>query len=292
MPINIVCLFFFGVCWGLTIPLTKIAVDAGHHPLGLIFWQLLIGGVVLGGYLLANRETVSLSARSIRYFLLIAVIGTLVPNTFSLLAIQQLPAGIMAIVISTVPMVSLAIAVLARIEAFSWVRSLGVLIGVCALMLIALPDASLPDPTKAPWLLVAMIAPLCYAVEGNFVAVRSPPDLSPIATLFGASCVGVIVLLPIVWPLGMGVSLTTRWDVSHWAILASAVGHVVAYAGYLWMLRRAGAVFTSQVAYIVTLTGIAGSLLLLGERYGLTAWIAILLMFVAMSLVKPLQRDA
>ncbi|MCP4818147.1 MAG: EamA/RhaT family transporter, partial [Shimia sp.] len=35
-------LLAIGAGWGLTQPLTKIAVSEGYEPLGLIFWQLAI----------------------------------------------------------------------------------------------------------------------------------------------------------------------------------------------------------------------------------------------------------
>ena len=164
----------------MTMPLMKIAIEAGHHPLGLIAWQMFTASIVLGLFLLIKKQRVALSLVALKYYIVIALIGTLIPNTFSLYATDQLPAGIMAIIIATVPMMSLAVALIARIEAFSWPRTFGVILGVFALLLIALPDASLPDPSKAPWLLVGLIAPLCYAIEGNFVAARAPLNSPPL----------------------------------------------------------------------------------------------------------------
>lgn len=265
----------------------KIAVDAGHHPMGIILWQMFISAVLLGVTILVRRTPVPVNRRSIAFYLIVAVIGTLIPNGFSLLALGSLPAGIMAIVMATVPIVSLCIAVLAGIEKFSAKRLLGVVLGVSALMIIALPEASLPDPAMAPWLLVALIAPVCYAVEGNFVAVRTPIDLSPVATLFGASVVGVLILAPVVWLGDNSVTVDGSWDVSRWAIVGSSFGHVIAYTGYLWTLGRAGAVFASQVGYVVTLTGVITAIVLLGEEYSVTVWAAVALMLAGVALVRP-----
>ncbi|MDB4224187.1 DMT family transporter [Granulosicoccus sp.] len=292
MILNFASIIFFGLCWGITVPLSKIVMEAGHHPLGLINWQMFLSAIMLGIFLLIKKQGVASSSTALKYFVIIAFIGTLIPNTFSLLAIDQLPAGIMAIIVATVPMMSLVVALLARIEAFSWMRTLGIILGACALFLIALPDASLPDPTKAPWLLVALIAPVCYAIEGNFVAARAPIKLSPIVTLFGASVVGTLILTPVVWFGGMTVSLNVVWDVSHWAIIASAAGHVAAYSGYLWLLGRAGAVFTSQIGYVVTLTGVIGAIVLLDENYGLTVWAAVAMMLFGVALVRPKKSES
>ena len=276
----------------MTMPLIKIAIEAGHHPLGLITWQMFFAAVMLGVFLLIKKQRVALSAVALKYYVLIAFIGTLIPNTFSLFATDHLPAGIMAIIIATVPMMSLAVALIARIEAFSWMRTVGVILGVFALLLIALPDASLPDPSKAPWLLVALIAPLCYAIEGNFVAARAPIKLSPLVTLFGASAIGTLLITPLVWFGDMTVSFTGTWDISHWAILGSAMGHVAAYSGYLWLLGRAGAVFTSQIGYVVTLSGVIGAIVMLGESYGLSVWLAVAMMLFGVALVRPKKSES
>ena len=276
----------------MTMPLIKIAIEAGHHPLGLITWQMFFAAVMLGVFLLIKKQRVALSAVALKYYVLIAFIGTLIPNTFSLFATDHLPAGIMAIIIATVPMMSLAVALIARIEAFSWMRTVGVILGVFALLLLALPDASLPDPSKAPWLLVALIAPLCYAIEGNFVAARAPIKLSPLVTLFGASAIGTLLITPVVWFGDMTVSFTGTWDISHWAILGSAIGHVAAYSGYLWLLGRAGAVFTSQIGYVVTLSGVIGAIVMLGESYGLSVWLAVAMMLFGVALVRPKKSES
>ncbi|MFK7889421.1 MAG: DMT family transporter [Granulosicoccus sp.] len=292
MILNIAALIFFGICWGSTIPLLKFATEANHHPLGMLIWQLGISALLLGAILRCRSLPLAITRQHIQYLLLIAMLGTLIPNTFSLMATAQLPGGIMAIVIATVPIVSLAIALLFKLEAFIWYRFIGVVLGVFSLMLIALPDATLPDPSKAPWVLIAIIAPVCYAVEGVFVAARAPQNLDPVSTLFGASVCGLIILVPIVYAGGWQVPVLVAWDTSRLAMMLAAIGHMIAYTGYLWLLRRAGAVFTSQVAYVVTLTGVTASVVFLDERYGWLLWLAVALMLAAVTLVRPGNTQA
>ncbi|MFK7861442.1 MAG: DMT family transporter [Granulosicoccus sp.] len=289
MPLNLAALVLFGLCWGSSIPLLKFAVGAGYHPLGMMVWQLAISVLFIGGFLLWRATPVRFGLGNLKYLLIIALIGTIIPNGFSLLATRHLPGGIMAIVIATVPIMSLFIALSSRSESFSWLRFSGILLGVVSLVLIAVPETTLPDPSKAPWILVALIAPICYAIEGNFVAMKAPAELSAVTTLFGASVCGLILLVPFVYTNDWDVPVFVAWDATRWAIVGAAFGHMVAYTGYLWLLSRAGAVFTSQVAYIVTLTGVVSSVVFLGERYGVLLWIAVLLMFVALTLVKPVR---
>ena len=61
-------LMLFGIGWGASIPLSKIAVSAGHMPLGLIFWQFVIGVVLLGAMIVARGSFPRITAGSLRLF--------------------------------------------------------------------------------------------------------------------------------------------------------------------------------------------------------------------------------
>ena len=47
-------LVLIGTGWGLTQPLTKLAVSTGHGQFGLIFWQQVIMVSVLGAAMLVT----------------------------------------------------------------------------------------------------------------------------------------------------------------------------------------------------------------------------------------------
>ena len=104
-----IILVFLGAGWGMTQPLTKITVGAGYLPFGLIFWQLAIGAVLTSTLLLIQRKPLPLSAKTFGFFAMIALIGTLIPNTASYRAAFFLPAGVMSIVIATIPMLAFPI---------------------------------------------------------------------------------------------------------------------------------------------------------------------------------------
>lgn len=283
-------LFVFGSFWGATLPLTKVAVSGGLAPIGLIFWQLVFTACFLGVVVLGRRLRVLLAPRHLVFYVVIGLIGTIIPNSFSYLAARQLPAGIYALAIASVPMISLLLALALGNERFALRRVGGIALGVAAMMLIALPDASLPQTGMSLWLLVAMVAPLCYAVEGNYFARFAPRDLSPIPALFGASFVGAIIAAPMAYFSGNWVDMFLTWDGPRFALLGSAFGHAVAYCGYMWLVARAGIVFTTQIAYVVTGMAISFSIVFLGESYSLWVWGAVALMLLGLSLVRPVER--
>ncbi|KAA9010215.1 DMT family transporter [Histidinibacterium aquaticum] len=284
-------LALLGAGWGLTTPLTKIAVRDGYGAVGLVFWQLALGAVVLGlVQLLRRRPLVLVSGRALAFGTLIALTGTILPNSASYQAANHLPAGIMAIAVSAVPMFAFPIALALGMDRLSALRVLGLALGLGGVALIALPEASLPAGAAAPWVLVALFAPFCYAVEGNVVARWGTAGMGPIQTLFAASVIGAILSAPLA--LATGQFITPRWPLGEadLALIALAVIHAVVYAGYVWLVGRAGSVFAAQVAYLVTGFGVLWSMLMLGERYATTVWLALALMLAGVALVQPRRR--
>ena len=141
-------LITMGLSWGATLPLMKTAVSTGHQALGLIVWQLLIAVIVLSIYCYFKKLKPSVDRKSLIYYLVIALLGTLLPNSFSFFAIAHIPAGVYSIVIASVPMFALLISLLLRLERFSVVRMVGVMLGIIAIVLLVGPEASLPGTGK------------------------------------------------------------------------------------------------------------------------------------------------
>lgn len=283
----LVCL---GAGWGLTQPLTKITVTAGYQPFGLIFWQFAIGAVLTSGILFAQRKPLPISAKTVGFALLIALLGTLIPNTASYRAAFFLPSGIMSIVIATVPMFAFPIALILGTDRFTWRRFSGLIIGMIGVGLIAFPEASLPDRAMAIMLPLAVIAPFCYALEGNVVAKWGMAGLDPVQLLCGAAWIGTIVSLPIAVWTGQFIDPRPPYIGADLAFLISSILHVTVYMGYIWLVGRAGAVFAGQVAYLVTGFGVIWAILLLGEQYSGWVWAALILMLCGIALVRPRQE--
>ena len=280
-------LFACGIVWGATIPLTKVAVSTGHPPMGLIFWQVATLSVALGFIAWWRGEPVPLGPRHLRYYALIAAIGTLIPASASFYVAAKLPAGVLGLLLATVPMFSLLIAMTIRTERFQIKRSAGIGLGVAAMFLLALPEFNLPGAGMVWVLLLGLFAPFCYGMEGNVVERVAPPDATPIAAILAASVIAMPISGLIAWFGGFWVDLSQPWGKAEWGLLGSSLGHAAAYTGYVALVGIAGAVFSSQIAYVTTLSAILLSLIFLGESYPATTWIAIVMMFGGLLLVQP-----
>ncbi len=280
-------LLLLGCGWGLTQPLIKITVTAGYQPLGLVFWQMLIGAVLLGLLRWRQLRRVPFTHRTLAVWLMVAIIGSLLPGITSYRAAFHLPAGIMSIVIATIPMMAFPIALALGNDQFSRRRLGGLVLGLIGVGFIALPDASLPERAMIAFLPLALIAPFCYACEGNIVARWGTAGLDPFAVLFGASVVGTLISLPFAIGTGQFFVPQSPFLLADYTMVLSAVVHVLVYTGYVWLIGRAGAVFAGQVSYIVTGSGVLWAMLLLGETYSIWVWAALVCMAFGLMLVQP-----
>ncbi len=284
-------LLLLGVGWGVTQPLGKIATSSGHGHFGLIFWQAITGVLVLGTILLLRRKSVPLNRRSLSFATIVALIGTIIPNSTFYISVSHLPAGIMSILISTIPLLSFPIALMLGMDRFSGRRLLGIVCGLIAVALIALPKASLA-PGMAAWLPVAMIGPLFYAIEGNFVARWGTAGLDAIQAMFLASLVAAVIDLPLVLISGQWISPMPPYGAPELALIVSSSLHALLYTGYVWLASRAGAVFAAQTGYVVTASGVFWAMLILGERFSQWVWLALIVLMIGLALVTPRPRKA
>ncbi len=279
-------LLALGIGWGTTQSLGKIAVSTGHGPFGLIVWQGAIGVIVLGALMLVRGTRPRLTWAGAQFALVIAVVGTVLPTYTFYASVVHLPAGIMSILISAVPLFSFPMAMALGMDNFSAKRLFGLICGLTGVALIALPGASLPDPLTAIWVPLALLGPLFYAMEGNIVARWGTFGMDPVETMFWASLIAALLALPVALSQGQMFGLLPfgRPEV---ALTISSGLHALLYAGYVWLNGRAGAVFAAQTAYFVTGFGVIWAMILLGERFSPVVWAALVVMLAGVALVQP-----
>ncbi|MEE9454821.1 MAG: DMT family transporter [Paracoccaceae bacterium] len=290
MKLMYLALLAMGAAWGITPVLVKIAVNAGYQPFGLVVWSLVIGIIMSGVGIALRRRAFPSILRPFGLFLGIALLGVVLPGYFTYMAAPHLPAGIMSIIIALVPMFAMPLALMLKLEKPSAIRVLGTVLGAMAVVLIVGPDASLPDSSKIGFVFIAMLAPLCYGGEGNFLIWHGVRGLDSIQILFGASIIGLILVLPLALATEQLVNPFIPWHGPEWAIFGFSTISWATYASYIWVLGRTGPVFASQVAYVVTGFGVLWSMVLLGERYSIWVWMAFVLMVLGVLLVQP--RDS
>jgi drug/metabolite transporter (DMT)-like permease len=284
-------LFSIGIAWGFTVVLAKVIVSGGAHPFGVALWTSMLGAGLLLAMSAARRRRVSLKRNVAWLYVVCGLLGVVIPAISIYFAASRLSAGVLAITVTTGPILTFLFLALFGLERIASVRALGVLFGVLAVALLVLPETSLPDAAVVPWGLLACVPGLCYALENVVLTFFLPEDASPFMITCGNYFVSSIVLACVVMASDSFVALAWPWGAVEWAIVGMAVINAVGYGLFIYLIAYAGAVFATQVAYLVTVSGVLWGIVIFNEQHSLWVWLSLACMLVGLTLVRPRRRE-
>jgi len=278
-------LLLLGVGFGGAFTLAKIATTAGASPLGLAFWGGLGAGLVVLAAMIAGRKPLPLDYHRFRFYLISGLFGVAVPEVVIYTCARMLPVGVLTLVVTMAPVVTYALALPGAVERLAGGRILGLVFSGLAVLLLVLPETSLPAPGLRLWVLIACVGPVGYAMQNVMVARWGPAVGDSLALSCGSLIAGGLLLLPFVIAGNAWVSLLPPWGPIEWAaigiILVNAAGTVLFFA----LVRRTGPLFASQASYVMTVAGFLWGFALFGERPSIWIWAALVLMLIGISLV-------
>lgn len=285
-----IALFYMGSVWGLSFSLGKIATKLGGTPIGIAFWSSLFAGIILLIFTTLRRRYMRFDSQNLFLFLILALIGTAIPSVCFYYAASKIPAGVLAITVTLVPILTYALATVLRLEKLVAKRILGILLGALAILFLVVPETSLPDRSAVIWILVACISSICYAAENIVLAVRNLGGIGPIRMACGMSLIGTL-LLGIVGILTKNIFvIAIPFNDLSWTILALAVINVTAYTLFIFTISQSGPLFASQVGYLVTLSGIFWGILLFDESNSIWVWVSLVTMLIGLMFVSPSEK--
>lgn len=270
----------------------KVAVADGAHPLGLTFWFAALSAVMTGGAAALRGRFKQLNRGMIRFCLLWSLLGTVIPGVLFFYAAREIPAGIIALAIAMVPILTYLGALATRQDEATLGRIAGILLGAIAGAILILPEATLPKPEDSFWVLMTFLAAFCFAIEHLYFASRAPKD-APLDLMLCVMFSGAaLVLLPMIWVSGLwatGSFVVPSWPPTATDLVVLGVAAVTTadYFFFALLIAWAGPVFTSQAAYIVTLSGVLWGIVLFGENHSLGIWAALALLMIGIFLVRP-----
>jgi drug/metabolite transporter (DMT)-like permease len=248
------------LAWGGTYPAIRVMVETVPPLLGTGARFLLAGAVmaaVLGalGRLRVER----------RALLGAALVGTVILGDIGVLAVaeQEVPAGLAALVIASVPLWVVGLQ-LAHREPITRRTALAVLAGLGGMTLLVSPGGDAP----VLWLLV-LVAAAAVEAAGQFYSQRvelpSDPLVSTTTQLVAAG--GVLAVAGLA--LGEAGELRPAAFSSD-SLLAFAYlvlpGSLVAYSAFVWLLRNVPIGTVATYAYVNPVVAVTVGALLLGER--------------------------
>jgi len=283
-------LLFMGVVWGLTFSLAKIAAEGGGHPLGITFWQTVIGAFFLIVLSAVTRQKIPVKRGNIVLYIACGLLGSIIPGVLFFYAASRVSPGVLSITIATVPLMTFAAAAVAGIERIQVGRVLGVVLGIFSIVLLVGPEERLPDPNVVPWVFAALVAAACYSGENLLIALRMPTDVSPFTVAGGMFIAATAMTTPAVIMTGTFVPLVWPWGPVEWSIISMSLISVIAYSLFIYLIAHAGPVFASQTAYVVTFSGVFWGVMIFDEQHSTWIWASLTIMLAALALVTPRRQ--
>ena len=73
------------------------------------------------------------------------------------------------------PLLSFLFALPVKLERFRWLGLAGLLFALAGVLLILLPETSLPEPGMVGWVLLTLLVPISFAIFNIFIDLYAPP---------------------------------------------------------------------------------------------------------------------
>jgi drug/metabolite transporter (DMT)-like permease len=291
-------LILLGFIWGTGYSLARFATTNGVPPLGYSFWQSLGPAILVSAiyWTLEKNPQISLERQdkssSWKYYLVYGFTGIALPNTNMYYAAPHLPAGMLAMIVNTVPVFAYLMALFAKLEEFRPLRFLGVVFACSGLLCILLPETSLPSPEMLPWVLISLITPLSFAFCSVYIASTPPRSKHPLSLATRTLLVSSLILAPLVFYTGNFYAFHFPLNITDGVVLLEIVLSSFGYVLFFQLIKIAGPVFYSMVDTIVMLTGLFWGYMIFDERLNHWTGLALACILLALFLVTKTQRRA
>jgi drug/metabolite transporter (DMT)-like permease len=159
----------------------------------------------------------------------------------------------------------------------------GIVVGFGGVLLMTVPEVSLPTPETVGWLLLAFLAPVSFAMTNVTASLLRPPAASSVAMASGMVTVTVVIMAAVSLVAGQAYALPGPGP-ALWAALATAAVNAAFYVTFFEIVRLAGPVFFAQFNYLVVLAGFGWGAVIFGESHSVYVWGAAALMLIGLAL--------
>ena len=219
------------------------------------FWaaasRFLLASLILAAIALVVRGGMP-RGRALLGAVLYGVLGFGAAFAFAYWGLQRVTAGLGAVFLATVPLLTFAFALLHRQEGFRWDGLIGGVFAVAGMAVIFREGLGAGMPLRS--LLALLVAAVCFAETG--IVVKAFPRVHPVS--MNAIGLGVGGLMLLVLALLYGDSLAVPALAKTWVAQAYLVflGSVVAFSLYVYVLRRWTASAVSYEGVLIPIVAI------------------------------------
>ncbi|NIZ10633.1 DMT family transporter [Pseudooceanicola sp. HF7] len=287
--VNLALLFLASVCWAGGYLFISWA-DKALSPLQVTAGQTLLGALAVGLYVLLARRPVMGTLRAKPWLPVVtALTAVALPNLSTSVAEEDVPAALASLVGTTVPILTLLLAVfVTRTERYSNRKVAGIAVALTGLLVFVGLAGLETGGAELSHVGIMMAGGAVFAVNGILMSVAGKgldmPTLTFWLLLFAAILLGALALVVEGWP---------GWP-GHRALLSLLASGLVstglAFLACFVLIERAGPSFAASYAFLVPPLGFGLGVAFEGETVTATHIAGIVLVLAGLWLMS--SRDA
>lgn len=285
--LSIFLLIILGFIWGSGYSLARYAMTHGVPPLGYAFWQSLGPACILLLISITKDGAHLIKKQYWFFFLVCGLTGIAIPNTNMYFVAAHIPAGILSVIVNTVPIIVYPLALVSGQEQPDWFRLLAVLMGMCGIVFIVNPAIS--GGVVSPWSIAALISPCAFALCSLYIAMRSPKTLGTISSAAGMLLAASLLLLPLVIGQHAFYSLSLPWNLTQQVVILEMILSSIGYVIFFKLIDIAGPVFYSLTGGMVAITGLFWGYVIFSEQPNVHDFIGICLIILSIAILALRQ---
>ena len=279
-------LLLLGSIWGGGTSVHKFISVSGIAPMGAVFWQSFGAAITLVLICVLRRTPIGITRRHLAYYVIVGTLGFTLPNINMLIVLREIPAGTMAVILTSAPLLTYLLALSLRLETVVPLRAFGVACGFVGALLLVLPAGSLPAPEVRPFAVLALLTPLAYVVGNLYADRRRPETGDPLTNATGLLLFSTPLLLVLNLAAGTFHPIWVDFGAPEAAMVGYSILSAFAFVLFFTIVRLSGAVYLSQVGYIITVVGLLVGMVTFGERPSPLMYGAIVLIFAGVAMVN------
>ncbi|MDH3218658.1 MAG: DMT family transporter [Gammaproteobacteria bacterium] len=275
---------FVGAIWGGAFLFISIALN-DFDPVSIATWRVTLGAVVMIVIALVIGQRLPAGARNWRFIFVVGFLNSAVPFFLISWGQQSVSSAESAILVALGTFVSLVIShFTSDDERINTLRVIGVAIGFFGVMVLVIWDLVESGTGNLGGQLAVMAAGCSYATSS--VISRRLTHLPMISTSAATMASACLYMVPLAFlledPFPSHVSNASLLALCYLGIVATALAFTLRF----FIIRANGAVFMSQVGYLVPLFGVIWSGLYFADAVRLQTLVSLGLILLGIAITR------